>query len=480
MRLGELLQGISYRLPTEVSADPLERLVTAIATRVEDAGEGALFVCVRTALSDGHDLAVAAYGAGCRLFLARRALPLPGDAVVLEVEEPETLLGEISAAFFGHPARELTVLGITGSVGKTTVLQMTASLLKCEGHSVAMLTTDGEQIGDAFVPAGSVVPDALRIHAFLRRAADAGAELALLELSPYMLVQGSAFSIPFTALLLTDPKEDSAFYGAWRELLAASDAPFCVLPTAHAALAAPTRGRRLLCGEGGQLFAEHAEPYVDERGFGMRFTLCTDGGERFPVSVPVVGDLAVENALLAAMLARIVGLSSARIAAALCRFVPNGRLECVAARAGRYVFVDNAYTAERLSGALDALRPYTRGRLSVLLGSVGGRARSRRAALGRAAARGADMIYLTADDPADEDPLQICREIEQGVGEVESVARCVIVPDRAKAICRAVLEMRSGDVLLLAGKGGQQTQLVRGERLPFSERELVREAFLRK
>ncbi len=488
MILQDLFHGISYRLAGNLDSDCLSRKVSSVTARPSEADADALFVCVRTALFDGHDAAAAVYGAGCRLFLARHSLPLPADALVLLTEEPEALLGELAARCLGHPARRLTVFGVTGTAGKTTVVQMTATLLARTGHKVATLTTDGEQIGRACSPAGNVVPDAVDIQRFLRRAADAGATFAILELSSYMLAQKSAFSIPFAAVLLTNlwpehigngehaSAED--YFAAKASLVTSANAPFCVLPTDHAELARPPRGRCLFHGEGGDLAAQSMEPYADETGLGTHFTLCTPTGEKVPVSLPVAGDFMVENAVCAASLAMIAGLTPVEIAAGLSACAPCGRMACVAARAGRYILTDAAYTAKSLSRALQALRPLTRGRLAVVIGSVGGRARARRAPLGAAASTYADMAYFTADDPDGEDPLQICREMAAGAAEVNAAARYVILPDRAKAICRAVLEMRPGDVLLLAGKGGQKTQLIRGERIPFSEEDIAREALL--
>ena len=145
----------------------------------------------------------------------------------------------------------------------------------------------------------------------------------------------------------------------------------------------------------------------------------------------------------------------------------------MAAKAGRLVYLDTAFCAEDLSHALDTLRSLVKGRLCVLLGSVGGRAKERRSSLGKAACDGADFVYLCADDPDGEDPQSICEQMREGMSEPE---RCVILTDRRAAIKRAVREMREGDVLLILSKGQEQGQLVQGRYLPFSEREVLAEA----
>jgi UDP-N-acetylmuramoyl-L-alanyl-D-glutamate--2,6-diaminopimelate ligase len=152
-------------------------------------------------------------------------------------------------------------------------------------------------------------------------------------------------------------------------------------------------------------------------------------------------------------------------------------MECLCASRGRAVFADAAYRPEDVEKALGLLRRHTAGKLTVLLGSVGGRAKARRAPLGRAAERGADLVYLTADDPDTENAEEICLEMAAGFSDP---ARYVILPDRRGAILRAVRELREGDVLLLCGKGAQQYQLIGGKQLPFCEKEIVEAAMARR
>lgn len=484
MKLESLIGEISYHLAGNPSFDYLSKEVRVVTARLSHAGEEALFVCVHTALGNGHDSAVAAYNAGCRLFLAQRRLPLPDDAAVLVVEDTAALLGELAARCEGYPARQLTVFGITGTAGKSTVAHMVTELLKGAGHRVALLTTDGYALDNTRHPAGNVVPDAAEIQHFLADAVCKGATFAVLEFSSYMLAQKAAFSIPFAAVLLTNlwpchiGSGEHAHMAAYREAkesLFSCKTPFYVLPTANADFGLVTDGRRVLFGEKGDFFAEGVEPYADRTSLGVRLDLHVPTGEKVAVSLPVPGDHSVQNALAAAALATIAGLSPAEIAAGLSAYVPRGRLECIGVSRERYIFVDAAYTAEDLTRALQVLRSQTRGKLTVVIGSVGGRARWRRAPLGAAATTYADLAYFTADDPDCEDPCDICADMVAGVNDPD---RYVILPDRERAIRRAVSEMRPGDILLLAGKGMQETQLIRSKRIPFSEREIVKEVLL--
>ena len=480
MKVEELFAGIAVRYGSESRRDAADIEITDVTVSPETGGENVLYVAVKTALSDGGDGLCAAYARGCRLFLcAHDAFPGEG-AVVLIAEDPEALLGELTARVSEHPARALTVFGITGTAGKTSVALLTEQVLRFAGFSVGSLTTDGLSIDGKTEPSAGVrAPNAVDVQHALRRMADAGAEVAVLEFSSYQLLHRAAQGIPFTAVLLTNlsprhigPREhpDFASYAAAKATLFAGGAPFAVLP---AGLDFPCRaGRVLRFGADGDFDAEERAPFlIRTLGCGTRFLLsCAEGKES--VTLPVPGDIAVENALCAAALARIVGADLKEIAAGLCAARVAGRLACVCAQSERLIYIDAAFCAEDLQTALRTLRPLAEGRLSVLLGSVGGRAVSRRAALGRAAGDLADFVYLTADDPDTEDPVAICNAMREGMTEPD---RSVILPDRREAILRAMREMRPGDVLLLAGKGSAATQLIDGCRRPFSEREIVRE-----
>lgn len=481
MKLFDLMKDISYRLAGNLSDDLLSRDLERVTADPWQSDDKTLFVCALFATGDGHNKASTAYGTGCRLFLAERDLPsLPDDAAVLVVEDTKKLLGELSARCYGHPARSLTVFGITGSTGKSTVAHTVTALLRRAGRSAASLTTDGVDVGGTLCPFGSVVPNGADIQAILKKFLDTGVEFAVIEFSAYMLEHQAHVAIPFTALLLTnfDPTHvgnglypDPSVYRALKASLFDSDAPFLVFPANFADFSVDADNARRVCfGEGGDLQALNKQPCVEKRGFGTHFELCLKSGEKAFVSLPVPGDNAVQNALAAASLALIAGLSLREIAAVLSDYVPSGRLECVGAYEGRYVYVDAAYTGEDIARALDALSPYTKGRLSVLIGSVGGRARGRRAPLGKEAARHADFVYLTADNPDCEDPVWICEDMIKGI---EDRDRCCIISDRKQAIKRAVLEMRPGDTLLLAGKGGEKFQLRQGKKEKFVERAIV-------
>ena len=204
MTFEELFRGISFRHAENSEQDVAGRVLERVISSPEPESEGAVYVAVRTEIEDTSRGMRAAYAGGCRVFVCRNAAFAAKGATVLLTDSPEQLLGELAARLYGHPAREMTVIGVTGSAGKTSVVLMLSQLLRRAGVAVASLTTDGLLLGKRFEAHGAKVPDAAQIQRMLRRMRDAGTEVAILELSAYQLRHFAANGIDFTALLLTN------------------------------------------------------------------------------------------------------------------------------------------------------------------------------------------------------------------------------------------------------------------------------------
>lgn len=477
MDFDTLFEGLAVRHATDSARDTARHHIEKVLTSPETGGENALFVVTKTALFNGRYAMASAYARGCRLFLCAGDAYVGKDATVMICEEPERLLGTLAARVYGHPSRQMTVFGITGSAGKSSVAQMTAQTLRQVGRRVGVLGTDGLELDGISTPAPTIVPDAAAIQRDLRKMADNGIEFAILELSSYQLAHHAAEGIAFTAVLLTNllPRHvgrlehpDFAAYRAAKQTLMQSPCALAVLPVGEEM---ETRAKRVLrLGEGGDCWAENVHT---SRGFDQAprtlLRLFEKEGN-IEITLPVLGDMAVQNTLCAATLCRAAGLSQSLVARGLANACVRGRMECIGAKDGRLVYRDAAFCAEDLSHALHTLRSLVTGRLCVLLGSVGGRAKERRASLARAACECADFVYFTADDPDGEDPAAICGEMLSAMAEP---ARAAILTDRRLAISRAVREMREGDVLLILAKPTDTGQLVRGSYQPFAERDEV-------
>lgn len=468
MKLSALLKNFNPRIEVSCSQSLDLHEIKRIVSKTSEAEENCLFVCTKTGLRDGHYGAVAAYHKGCRVFLAERGLALPSDATVLLCEDSEMAGAALAAKLLGNPANELTVYGVLGKAGKTTVAATLTQMLCGVGRRAAAIFTEGVFVDGRLHRFENSVPDGVELQYLLQSLAAHGFAYVTLEISSYRLLHKGANVIPFAAVLITDTADETAPPDC-KPLLAACENALLIVPQRYRA--AFPHERVLTYGLGGDCAATACEAFTARNGYGTRFLLSLQGKE-MQISLPIPGDFAVQNALALALLASKAGLSTSEIARALSKQTMWGCLQCVAVIGGRYIYRDAAYSPEALSRALSALREQTVGKLTVVVGSVGGRAFERRAPLGRAAATCADLVYLTADNPDDESPVKICEEMAAGIDEPW---RFVVLPDRAAAIRRAVLEMRPGDTLLIAGKAREDYQLLGGKRVPFDEVKLIKE-----
>ena len=469
MKATEFFYGFACRPQPDGAPLPRGLDVENVTSDPGKVTKNALYIATVTPMRDGHEGAALAYTRGCRLFLAEHALALPPDAVVLLTKDTEELAGPLAARCFGHPERDLTVFGIAGARGKSATALLTAAILRENGYKVGTLTTDGEEDGTDLMSPDPIVPDAIEIRRSLARFREAGCAFAVLEFSAYQLAHGAARGIPFAALLLTDAvpahvgrgefKNERAYFDAVARLFA-EPAPLTLLPAGEIPFA--VAGHTVLFGENGALCCR----LLDHAPYACRFALSYDG-EEYDVTHPVPGDMAMHNATAASALALAAGLPLSSVTAVLPRVTAPFRMESVAPG----VFFDTAYTGEDLARALALLRPDTPGRLAVLTGAVGGRARQRRAPLGAAAVQNADFVWFTTDDPDAEDPDAIFRDLIAGTNGACNY-RCIA--DRRQALLAALSELRPGDALLVTGKRGD-FQLIAGKRVPFSDRAVIGE-----
>lgn len=478
MRAENLLRGLPELSLTATRLPAIE--IENIETSPLTVSKNSVFVCTRTALRDGHYSAEEAYHRGCRVFVAERGLALPREAAVCLVEDAEVALAGLCAKLWGPLPEDMCVFGITGTHGKSSVALLTAGMLRRAGKTVAVLTGDGADDGRGFTPAEATVPDAADLWRFLYRCGANGAKFVVLELSAYMLKHQTARGIPFHATLLTDlaphhigpgMHRDFAAYCAAKAALFAPPARMAYFPFGMNTVL-NVNAPITYYGSSGAFSLTDEGAAVQGEVYGRGLTLQKDG-QNYAIFHPVPGDFACRNAGAAAVLAREAGLTLAEIAEGLAAVTPVGRLELIACREGRRVYLDTAYTGEEVLRVLRTLRTVTTGRLSVLLGSVGGRAKARRAPLGAAAGQLADFTFFTADDPDSEKPEDIVRDM---VAEWPRLARYDFIQDRAEAIATAVAALHPGDTLLILGKAQDNTQLTATGKSFFSDREIAEAA----
>ena len=462
---------------------------TRVCADSREADGHCLFVCIKGAQSDGHDYALSAYERGCRVFLVERPLkaPLPDDAHVFLSQNTLRDLALLACAVNGNPSKQLRVVGITGTKGKTSVALMCYHILKQLGISAGYIGTCGVMYGGVTYPTRNTTPGALELQSILFDMQKSGVDTVLLEVSSQALWQHRVDGICFTACAFTNLYADHigppehptlAHYAACKKRLFTEFSPAVILVNADdeayetivEGAYAPVR----LCG-----FDAHAHLQATDyrmqlqNGLPASHFICPDAhsGQRVAVTLPLPGRYNVQNALLALGIVSSLGVPISEAALHLASVRIPGRFEAIP-HGEALIVIDYAHNGAALRAALGALRPLTKGRLCCLFGSVGERSQCRRSDLGKAACELADYTYLTADDPGCESVQNICREIAAAFPPDKQDLYTVIV-DRAEAIRTALSDLKAGDVLLIAGKGDEQAQRLGDGVHPHSDRAVV-------
>lgn len=503
--LQQLIRAISPELSASPAGNgspacPTDIPISAICCDSRKAGVGSLFFCLRGARYDGHAFASAAYRQGARAFVAEEPLPdLPSDAAVVQVTDSRAALADCSAAFYGYPAGQMRIVGITGTKGKTTTACLTAHILNRCGIPCGYIGTNGADFAGVHLPTVNSTPESLEIHRILRRMLDAGVRTCVMEVSSQGLWMERVRGIPFHACLFTNLSPDHiggaehpdyAHYRACKKKLF-TDFPLrlavCCADDPEAEFmmqgaAAPVRYFSVLQNQpapDGNPPAWRAADIVPALGDGipgMRFTVISPV-ETVPCFLPMPGVFNVSDALGAlALCGEGFGVPGRIAPDALADAAVPGRFEIITHPAQPNVtyIIDYAHNGLSLSSVLDTLRSYRPARLICLFGSVGERTTGRRAELALAAAVRADLCILTSDNPGREPPEDIIREIDAAFPQNSCPRLCI--PDRAEAVCAAVSMARAGDMILLAGKGHEEYQLIGTARVPFRECDILRSA----
>lgn len=497
-------------LLTELSGATLVRgdasaTVDGIEHDSRHAGRGTLFVAVPGFTVDGHTFLPQVTGAGATALLVQRDREsywgnLPAGPAVIAVPDTRVALAEASAWFYGHPGREMVVIGVTGTDGKTTTTHLATSVLEASGAIVGRLgTVDTYMPGDqGSVEGRMTTPEAPEVQRLLRRMADAHCDYAIVESTSHGLALHRLDHVEYDVAAFTNVTGDHLdfhkTFEAYREakgmLFAALDASparrvakVAVLnaddPSAGF-MASQTRARTMRYG----IEARDAEVLAREtvlKADGTDFRLVTPSGEA-QVSLELPALFNVANALAAASIGLAVGLDVQTVARGLSANpgVP-GRMERIDAGQPFDVIVDYAHTGDAVRKVLAVLRGVCRGRLIIVAGAAGERDPGRRFGVGRSAAEGADFAVFTSEDPRGEDPGAIVREIgrhAEGAGKVAG-RDFLEIEDRREAIGEALRRASSGDLVVVCGKGHEKSIIYGRESRPWDDREVTREELAR-
>ncbi|WP_346623077.1 UDP-N-acetylmuramoyl-L-alanyl-D-glutamate--2,6-diaminopimelate ligase [Blastococcus montanus] len=427
-----------------------------------------------------------------------REQALAAGLPVCVVEDPRQVLGAIADRVYGEPSRRLTVVGITGTNGKTTTSYLVEAGLAAAGRSTGLIGTvetrtrgraaDGTPTVTA-LPSVRTTPEAPALHALLAGMADAGVSSVVMEVSSHALVQGRVGGVRFAAAGFTNLGRDHLdFHRDMEDYFQAKALLFDGRAAVEAVDVDDPYGRRLVdrpgrprpvtvAGTPGTKADWTATDVVTAPGGGSTFTLHGPGGRTWPARLRLPGRFNVANALLAVALLDGVGVAVEDAVAGLAETVVPGRMEPVDAGQPFVAVVDYAHTPDAVRTALAALRDATPGRLVTVLGCGGDRDAGKRPEMGRAAAEGSDVLVVTDDNPRSEDPAAIRAAMLAGAREVPAGRRAEVleVGDRRTALATAVRLAGAGDTLLVAGKGHETGQEVAGTVHPFDDRTALRE-----
>ncbi len=478
MLLKELLSGVPGIVETR--GDTAVE-IGALVTDSREKAEAGLFFCISGMRFDAHDFAAQAVGNGCVALVVERFVDCPVAQV--RVDNARRATAYIAAAFYGHPAQKLRMVGVCGTKGKTTTTYLMKAILEKAGFKTGLIGTTGNLIGARSLPSNMTTPDPVDLHRCLRQMVDEGVEAVSMEVSAHAVDMHRVDGITFEAACYTNFSQDHLDYFGTMENYFETKKRFFVEGSAlNAALNADDETSASVIRDlkvpyltygisaEADVFARDIEISED----GVAFSIRLRGLENMSISMHLTGMFNVYNALAAASLAMIMGIDKSAIREGLesVKNVP-GRVEILDTRTPYKVILDYAHSPDALENVLTTVRAFTRSRLIVLFGCGGDRDHGKRPIMGEIVGRLADFSILTSDNPRTEDPDAILRSIEQGMKRTQG--RYVVIENRREAI-RYALEMgREGDVIILAGKGNETYQDIMGVKRPFDEKVVVRE-----
>lgn len=480
MKLIQLLERLEYEVTQ--GSDQIE--ITTLINDSRKVEKGSAFVCISGAVSDGHRFAPEVAGKGASALIVEKDVKAPEDVTVIKVPDTRYALALMSAAYFGYPAEKLKIIGITGTKGKTTTTYMIRSILENVGHKVGLIGTIEAIIGEKRIPAANTTPESYTIHKYFAEMVEAGCDSVVMEVSSQGLMLHRTAGIPFEIGIFTNlghdhigPNEHKDFedYKRCKGLLfrqcrlgiANIDDPWFEDVFRKATCRVETFG----LSENADLRAENTH-LVSRPGY-LGVAYHVSGKMNFDVEIDIPGTFSVYNSLTAIAVCGHFGVSTEVIQKALKAAKVKGRIEMVKVSDEFTLMIDYAHNAMSLESLLTTLKEYHPARLVCLFGCGGNRSKDRRYEMGEVSGRLADLSIITSDNPRFEEPQDIIDDIKTGISRTSG--KYVEICDRKEAIRYAIANGQPGDVIVLAGKGHEDYQEIKGVKYPMDERVLIAE-----
>ena len=478
MKLTQLLERLEYEVVQ--GDDQIE--VTELINDSRKVTEGSVFVCISGAVSDGHAYVQQVAEKGAAAVIVEKDVEAPEGLTVIKVENTRYALALTSAAYFGYPAEKLKVIGITGTKGKTTTTYLIRSILEGVGHKVGLIGTIEAIIGDRKIPAANTTPESFTIQQYFAQMVEEGCDSVVMEVSSQGLHRTA--EIPFEIGIFTNlgkdhigPNEHKDFedYKRCKAMLfqqcklgiANIDDPYYEDIFRGATCKVETFG----FSPKADLRAENVN-LVSKPGYlGVSYHVA--GKADFDVEIDIPGKFSVYNSLTAIAVCRHFGVPSEKITEALKTAHVKGRIEMIKVSDDFTLMIDYAHNAMSLESLLTTLKEYEPKRLVCVFGCGGNRSKDRRYEMGEVSGRLADLTIITSDNPRFEEPQEIINDIKVGIAKTDGAY--VEICDRKEAIKYAIEHGQSGDVIVLAGKGHEDYQEIKGVKYPMDERTLIAE-----
>ena len=472
------------KLEYEVLQGSLEGEISELVYDTRKVTKDAMFVCIVGTAFDSHEKAAEVAAAGAKVLIVSKEVEVPLDVTVIKVADTRYALSFISAAYFDYPADTLKVIGITGTKGKTTTTFMIKSILENAGYKVGLIGTIETIIGKKHIPANNTTPESYIVQQYFAEMLEAGCEVCVMEVSSQGLMMHRTAGIPFELGIFTNlapdhigPNEHSSFeeYAQCKGMLFkqckvgianADDENFELVMKDHTCTL-----ETIGFSEKADLKASNVN-LVGRPGY-LGVTYDLTGLLNFPVEIDIPGKFSVYNSLVAIAVCRHFNIAKENILEALKGAKAKGRIEQVKVSDDFMLLIDYAHNAMSLESLLSTLKEYHPQRLVCLFGCGGNRSKLRRYEMGEVSGKMADLTIVTSDNPRFEEPQDIIDDIKIGLAKTDG--EYVEIIDRKEAIKYAIANGRPGDVIVLAGKGHEDYQEIKGVKYPMDERTLIEE-----
>ncbi len=481
MKLSHLLEHLQYE--TVQGSDDIS--VTELVNDSRKVCKGSVFVCISGAVSDGHSYIDDVAEKGAAAVIVERDVEAPKDLAVIKVADTRYALALMSAAYFGYPAKKLKVIGITGTKGKTTTTYMVKSILEGVGHKVGLIGTIEAVIGDKVIPANNTTPESYVIQKYFAQMVEAGCDSVVMEVSSQGLMLHRTAGILFEIGIFTNlgedhigPNEHKDFddYKRCKGLLFKQ----CRLGIANVDdkwyedvfKGASCRVETFGLSKKADLRAEDIR-HISRPGYlGVKYHV--SGLMDFDVEIDIPGEFSVYNSLTAIAVCRHFCVPAENIKAVLKVAKVKGRIEMVKVSDEFTLMIDYAHNAMALESLLNTLRDYNPGRIVAVFGCGGNRSKTRRYEMGEVSGKLADLTIITSDNPRFEEPQEIINDIIVGMKKTDG--NYIDICDRGAAIKYAIEHGRPGDVIIVAGKGHETYQEIKGVKYDMDDRVLIQKA----